>query len=174
MRYFKILGSLQRKRRKYLMCFAWYYLVLEWTWDPKEKSPACDLSNDNRTVNFHSSYSSGTAAVRGMQPMTDAQYFFEIKLKSPVYGTDMVRTRNLRFEHIVNFIQARGCRWSDWVLKHCSSTPSNKHSSACWEGIQTAVACHTTEDCSRKASSGRSVSCQFLWYWFNDCANDLP
>ena len=65
--------------------------MFDWTWDQSAMSPACDLSTDKLTVNFHSSYSSGTAAVRGMQPMTDAQYFFEVKMKSPVYGTDMVR-----------------------------------------------------------------------------------
>ena len=65
--------------------------VFEWGWDPGAMSEACELSDNGRTVNFHTNYSSGTAVVRGTQPMTDAQYFWEIKMTSPVYGTDMVR-----------------------------------------------------------------------------------
>ena len=53
-------------------------------------SAACDLQGEGRTSIFHMSYSSGTAAVRGTQPMTDRQYFWEVKMTSPVYGTDMV------------------------------------------------------------------------------------
>lgn len=64
--------------------------VFDWAWDATAMSEACQLSDDNRTVNFHVNYSSGTAAIRGTQPMTDAQYFWEIKMNSPVYGTDMM------------------------------------------------------------------------------------
>ena len=68
--------------------------VFEWGWDPGAMSEACELSDNGRTVNFHTNYSSGTAVVRGTQPMTDAQYFWEIKMTSPVYGTDMVRLQS--------------------------------------------------------------------------------
>ena len=54
------------------------------------KSAASELSDDGRDVKFHINYSGGTAAVRGSQPMTDMQCFWEIKMVTPVYGTDMV------------------------------------------------------------------------------------
>ena len=66
------------------------FLEFEWSWDSDNKSAACDLSEDCRLAMFHKNYSSGTAAVRGNVPMTDKQYFYEIKMISPVYGTDMV------------------------------------------------------------------------------------
>lgn len=65
-------------------------LGFEWTWDREFKSPAAEVSANGREARFHVNYSSGTAAVRGSEPMTDGQYFWEIKMISPVYGTDMV------------------------------------------------------------------------------------
>ncbi|XP_076207038.1 F-box/SPRY domain-containing protein 1-like [Aptenodytes patagonicus] len=35
-------------------------------------------------------YSCGTAAVRGNKELADGQHFWEIKMTSPVYGTDMM------------------------------------------------------------------------------------
>lgn len=35
-------------------------------------------------------YSCGTAAIRGTKELGDGQHFWEIKMTSPVYGTDMV------------------------------------------------------------------------------------
>lgn len=67
-----------------------FVAVFDWGWDAEGKSEACELGDNNRTVLFHMNYSSGTAAARGTQPITDGQYFWEIKMTSPVYGTDMV------------------------------------------------------------------------------------
>jgi len=65
-------------------------VVFEWTWDEAHKSAAAELSQDEREVRFHINYSSGTAAVCGTQVMADRQYFWEVKMTTPVYGTDMV------------------------------------------------------------------------------------
>lgn len=54
------------------------------------KSTATLLSCDNRKVNFHVDYSCGTAAIRGNKELAEGQHFWEIKMTSPVYGTDMV------------------------------------------------------------------------------------
>ena len=59
-------------------------------WEKECKASATELSDDRRDARFHVSYSSGTAAVRGTQAMTNCQYFWEIKMTTPVYGTDMV------------------------------------------------------------------------------------
>ena len=68
-----------------------WFVVFEWTWDTHHRSAAADISESEREVRFHVNYSSGTAAVRGSQLMTDRQYFWEVKMTTPVYGTDMVR-----------------------------------------------------------------------------------
>lgn len=62
----------------------------DWVWDTNSRSTATLLSCDNRKVNFHSEYSCGTAAIRGSKELADGQHFWEIKMTSPVYGTDMV------------------------------------------------------------------------------------
>lgn len=62
----------------------------DWEWDDVFKSSGAVLSCDNRKVSFHPDYSSGTAAIRGTEELADGQHFWEIKMTSPVYGTDMV------------------------------------------------------------------------------------
>ncbi|XP_006130112.2 SPRY domain-containing SOCS box protein 3 isoform X3 [Pelodiscus sinensis] len=62
----------------------------EWVWDDMNKSTATLLTCDNRKVNFHMEYSCGTAAIRGNKELAEGQHFWEIKMTSPVYGTDMM------------------------------------------------------------------------------------
>ena len=66
------------------------HVAFDWIWETNHKASASELSEDKRDVRFHVSCSSGTAAVRGTQPMTDGQYFWEVKMTTSVYGTDMV------------------------------------------------------------------------------------
>lgn len=70
-----------------------FVIVLEWLWDPRFKSAAADVAENPQKARFHVNYSSGTASIRGTQLMSDRQYFWEVKMTSPVYGTDMVRPR---------------------------------------------------------------------------------
>ncbi|CAI9722777.1 domain-containing SOCS box 3-like [Octopus vulgaris] len=62
----------------------------DWVWDEDSKSSACLLKQDHREVLFHMDYSCGTAAVRGTTPMKDNQHYWEVKMTSTVYGTDMM------------------------------------------------------------------------------------
>lgn len=62
----------------------------DWVWDECSRSAATLLSCENRKVSFHSEYSCGTAAIRGSKELSEGQHFWEIKMTSPVYGTDMV------------------------------------------------------------------------------------
>ncbi|KAI1301393.1 SPRY domain-containing SOCS box protein 3 [Halotydeus destructor] len=61
----------------------------DWAWDAS-KSAGVQLKNSNRDVYFHSEYSCGTAAIRGDKPFEYDQFYWEIKMTSPVYGTDMM------------------------------------------------------------------------------------
>lgn len=67
----------------------------DWVWDANSRSTATLLNCDNRKVNFHSEYSCGTAAIRGSKELAEGQHFWEIKMTSPVYGTDMVNLYSL-------------------------------------------------------------------------------
>lgn len=62
----------------------------EWTWDESSLPSTATVQNANRDVVFHNDYSCGTAAARGAKPLESGQHFWEIKMTSPVYGTDMV------------------------------------------------------------------------------------
>lgn len=66
------------------------YLGFEWQWDDNAKSSSCCLAKMKTEVRFHLDYSCGTAAARGSETMRDGQFFWEVKMVSPVYGTDMM------------------------------------------------------------------------------------
>lgn len=61
----------------------------EWWWDPTSAT-GVQLKNDNRDAYFHTEYSCGTAAVRGTKALDTDQHYWEVRMLSPVYGTDMV------------------------------------------------------------------------------------
>ncbi len=83
----------------------------DWVWDANSRSTATLLSCDNRKVNFHSEYSCGTAAIRGSKELAEGQHFWEIKMTSPVYGTDMVNLMTLTCPQYVNsFAKKSRCR----------------------------------------------------------------
>uniref|UniRef100_A0A8C7XJ33 SPRY domain-containing SOCS box protein 3 n=1 Tax=Oryzias sinensis TaxID=183150 RepID=A0A8C7XJ33_9TELE len=63
---------------------------LDWVWDEHCKSSGAFLSKDSRKVSFHSDYSCGTAAIRGRKELSEGQHYWEVKMTSPVYGTDMM------------------------------------------------------------------------------------
>ncbi|KAK1881896.1 SPRY domain containing SOCS box protein 3 [Dissostichus eleginoides] len=62
----------------------------DWEWDERFKSSGAFLSCENRKVSFHTDYSCGTAAIRGTKELAEGQHFWEVKMTSPVYGTDMM------------------------------------------------------------------------------------
>lgn len=62
-----------------------------WCWDPDTLSSSVSLTRGNKEVLFHPDYSCGTAAARGSLPLTQGgEYYWEIKMTSAVYGTDMM------------------------------------------------------------------------------------
>lgn len=63
---------------------------IEWSWDQIKRGDSTLVEQDPRTVMFHKDYSCGTAAICGEQLMDKDQYFWEIKMATPVYGTDMM------------------------------------------------------------------------------------
>lgn len=68
------------------------FIGVQWTWDKESKSDFVEIINDNMDVRFHRNYSNGTAVVRCTEPMTNHQYYWEVKMTYPVYGTDIVST----------------------------------------------------------------------------------
>ena len=68
-----------------------YFADCEWKWDPETLSSSVCLTRGNKEVLFHPDYSCGTAAAKGSQPLTPGgEYYWEIKMTSAVYGTDVV------------------------------------------------------------------------------------
>lgn len=73
--------------------FTHYFDVIsgcEWRWDT-DVYPSTSLKHEDREVLFHPDYSCGTAAARGDTPLESCgEHFWEVKMTSAVYGTDMV------------------------------------------------------------------------------------
>ncbi|XP_060950810.1 SPRY domain-containing SOCS box protein 3-like isoform X3 [Limanda limanda] len=94
----------------------------DWEWDEHFKSSGALLSGDNRKVSFHSDYSCGTAAIRGTKELTDGQHFWEVKMTSPVYGTDMmvgIGTKEVNLEKFkYNFGSLLGHDEDSWGLSY--------------------------------------------------------
>lgn len=62
-----------------------------WVWDKQSMSNSMSLSDNDEEVLFHPDYSCGTAAIRGTEPFEfGSQHYWEIKMTSAVYGTDMM------------------------------------------------------------------------------------
>jgi hypothetical protein len=71
--------------------------VHEWVWDDSVLTSAARLFLDGQEVHFHPCYSSGTTAVRGSKPCVGGNvYYWEIKVLTPLFGTDVVRDRTWR------------------------------------------------------------------------------
>ncbi|XP_019938763.2 SPRY domain-containing SOCS box protein 3-like isoform X1 [Paralichthys olivaceus] len=94
----------------------------DWVWDEHFKSSGALLSGDNRKVSFHSDYSCGTAAIRGTKELADGQHFWEVKMTSPVYGTDMmvgIGTKEVNLEKFkYNFGSLLGHDEDSWGLSY--------------------------------------------------------
>lgn len=61
-------------------------------------SGSVTLGNEEEVL-FHPDYSCGTAAIRGEEPFElGSQHYWEIRMTSAVYGTDMVRSRELLYD----------------------------------------------------------------------------
>jgi hypothetical protein len=81
------------KGQQVLICC--YFVLIEqeccWTWDSQSMSGSITIGNQDEVL-FHPDYSCGTAAIRGEEPFElGCQHYWEIKMTSAVYGTDMVR-----------------------------------------------------------------------------------
>lgn len=63
----------------------------EWSWDTSFETPRLQLDDKNLEVKFHPGYSVGTAAIRGNKMMSKGRHhYWEVKMITPVYGTDVV------------------------------------------------------------------------------------
>ncbi|XP_077357986.1 SPRY domain-containing SOCS box protein 3 isoform X3 [Festucalex cinctus] len=94
----------------------------DWVWDERVKSSGVFLSCDDRKVSFHSDYSCGTAAIRGTRELAEGQHFWEVKMTSPVYGTDMmvgIGTAEVNLEKFkYNFGSLLGHDEDSWGLSY--------------------------------------------------------
>ncbi|KAK7482713.1 hypothetical protein BaRGS_00026011 [Batillaria attramentaria] len=93
-----------------------------WSWDQFSTTSDSTLQEDGREVIFHANYSSGTAAIRGTTPFREGHHFWEIKMTTPVYGTDMmvgVATADLNLDKYVHtFCSLLGRDNNSWGLSY--------------------------------------------------------
>jgi len=68
-----------------------YEEVYSWVWDAETKSADSIVEPGESEVYFHPDYSCGTAAVKGKKLLGDGEeHYWEVKMSSAVYGTDMM------------------------------------------------------------------------------------
>ncbi|KAK7090563.1 uncharacterized protein [Littorina saxatilis] len=103
---------------------------LDWVWDSDSTTSDTRLQHEGKEVIFHPSYSSGTAAIRGTEVLGDGQHFWEIKMTTPVYGTDMmigVGTRDTKLDHVQNkFTSLLGQDEESWGLSYQGTIYHNR------------------------------------------------
>ncbi|KAF8568060.1 hypothetical protein P879_09197 [Paragonimus westermani] len=64
---------------------------LDWCWHTTEElTGIVKLSENSSVVTFHPLESFGTAVVRGTKPLSGGLHYWELKMISPLYGTDVV------------------------------------------------------------------------------------
>ncbi|XP_044729842.1 SPRY domain-containing SOCS box protein 3 isoform X2 [Chrysoperla carnea] len=104
--------------QKDLQCSCGEDQDVNWAWDNKHLSRQTVLSNCDKDVRFHPGYSSGTAAVRGnVICLPGYHYFWEIKMLTSLYGTDvMVGVGTEKAEIRV------------WAYRFCSVLGQDEHS----------------------------------------------
>ncbi|GFY68458.1 SPRY domain-containing SOCS box protein 3 [Trichonephila inaurata madagascariensis] len=105
---------------------------IEWTWDKGIDNDFFVLLNNNRDVQFHRDMSGGTAVVRGTQPMSNDQYYWEVKMITRVYGTDMmvgVGTSEASINQVYDrYISLLGNDNKTWGLSYTGSFHHNGRS----------------------------------------------
>lgn len=69
----------------------------DWKWlKDSDGDGSVKISNEEIDVFFHPYYSAGTAVVRGDTPLRkNMHYYWEIKILSNLYGTDVVSERKI-------------------------------------------------------------------------------
>ncbi|CAG5126582.1 unnamed protein product [Candidula unifasciata] len=94
----------------------------EWVWDHIQRGEATSLQEQGSHVTFHKDFSCGTTAIRGLQAMDRDQHFWEIKMTTPVYGTDMmigVGTDNVELNKFHNtFCSMLGSDVNSWGISY--------------------------------------------------------
>ena len=83
--------------RHYVTNFFLFGIEFAWVWSTQEEGGQAGniiLDAERRQINFNPEYSSGTASVRGNQILPkNYQHYWEVKLTSAVYGTNIVSTK---------------------------------------------------------------------------------
>uniref|UniRef100_T1IXN2 B30.2/SPRY domain-containing protein n=1 Tax=Strigamia maritima TaxID=126957 RepID=T1IXN2_STRMM len=105
----------------------------DWVWDKSMISVATLLSSDCREVIFHQDHSCGTAAVRADAPLSPTkQHYWEIKMMTPAYGTDMmigVGTTAAKLDkHRYRFCSLLGSDEESWGLSFYGNLYHNRKS----------------------------------------------
>lgn len=116
-----------KKRKKELESSSIYNFPLKhgcednWSWSNVHRSYEVNISGTNGTVaHFHPNWSKGTAGVRGIRPLNNGRYYWELQLSERIFGTSMmfgIGTEKTRL-HADSFINLLGEDTNSWGLSH--------------------------------------------------------
>lgn len=104
-----------------LDCYCDVFIRHEWTWDSSLASTKVKLFKDNLAVKFNPGYSNGTTAIRGSECLAKGRHhYWEIKILTPVYGTDImvgVGTKNVK-TRLETYCSLLGRDCESWGLSY--------------------------------------------------------
>lgn len=91
----------------------------EWKFQRPESALNVVLSNNDKDVLFHPERSEGTAVVKGGKPFErDKHYYWEVKIVSPLYGSDVmvgIGTGRINYQNLMgNFCSFLGLDAESW------------------------------------------------------------
>uniref|UniRef100_A0A5K3F9Q0 Kelch-like protein 3 n=1 Tax=Mesocestoides corti TaxID=53468 RepID=A0A5K3F9Q0_MESCO len=101
----------------------YFFVVNEWRWaDLIGDQRVIDLCEGGKSVVFHPISSQGTAVVRGTKPLASGFHYWELKVLSPVYGTDiMFGVGSLDVDlsaYLTQFVSFLGIDEKSWGLSY--------------------------------------------------------
>lgn len=108
---------------------------MEWTFSCAKQSTSVVIENDGKDVLFHPRYSTGTAAVRGVQPLApNMHHYWEVRMESTLYGTDVsvgVGTQNACYDsHESSFVKLLGKDRYSWGYSYVGQLQHNNENIA--------------------------------------------
>lgn len=103
---------------------------IEWDWCDLSIQRNYEVFESGKSVIFHPLKSQGTAIVRGTKLLTEGLHYWEMKVLSPLYGTDVmvgIGTENVDLHRYPNrFVSALGMDSQSWGLSYRGETRHNR------------------------------------------------
>ncbi|BHF76072.1 SPRY domain-containing SOCS box protein 3 [Sparganum proliferum] len=116
---------------------------IEWDWCDLSIQRNYEVFESGKSVIFHPLKSQGTAIVRGTKLLTEGLHYWELKVLSPLYGTDVmvgIGTDGVDlYRYPDRFVSALGMDSQSWGFSYRGETQHNREVRCIHGGAQSAL-----------------------------------